>query len=128
MVREVILDTNFFLLPYQKKIDIFKLLDLIIEEQHRYVTGSSVLKELQTIARNKGKTGAAAKLGLKVFELHKDEIEVIESSGFVDSWIMRYASANNAIVCTNDKQLKNKLKEKGIKVITTRGNDWVGFV
>jgi len=128
MVRDVILDTNFFLLPYQKKIDIFKLLDLVIEEKHRYVTSSSVLKELQRIAKNKGRTGAAAKLGLKVFELHKDDIGIIESAGFVDSWIIKYALANNAIVCTNDKQLKNKLKEKGIKVITTKGNDWVGFV
>lgn len=127
MIQKVIIDTNFFLLPYQNKIDIFKLIELVIDKPHCYITSSMVIVELEKLAENKGKLGAAAKLGLKIVSMRK-EIEIVESKTPVDTWIRKYAKENNAIVCTNDKQLKNKLKKDGILVITTKGKDWVGFV
>ncbi|MEM3422300.1 MAG: hypothetical protein QXF35_03140 [Candidatus Bilamarchaeaceae archaeon] len=127
MSRVVIVDTNFFLLPYQNKIDIFRLIDQIVEEQHKYIISKGIIKELEQLAENKGKTGAAAKLGLKILSSRKD-LEIIDSNMRVDNWVEKYAKEKNAIVCTNDKKLKNKLKQNGIQVITTKGKDWLGFV
>jgi len=109
-------------------MDIFAIIDKTVEGKHSYAVSSNTLKELEKIAKNQGRTGAAARLGLKIYELHKKEIEVVISKQAVDSWIVKYAAEENAIVCTNDKQLKNKLKQKGIKVIATKGKNWLGFV
>lgn len=128
MMQKVVLDTNFFLLPYQNKMDIFKLMDRVLDAPHSYVISSKIVRELETIARNRGKTGAAARLGLKILGLHEKEIEIVDSAQPVDAWIIDYAATNKSIVCTNDKLLKNKLKQKGIKVIAAKGKDWLGFV
>lgn len=128
MAQKVVLDTNFFLLPYQNKMDIFRLIDRVLDSPHSYVVSSSIVRELERIAKNRGKMGAAARLGLKIMELQKSKIEVLETRQPADSWIMDYAEKNKSVVCTNDKQLKNKLKQKGIMVITTKGKDWLGFV
>lgn len=128
MAQKVILDTNFFLLPYQNKMDIFRLIDRVLDSPHSYVVCSSIVRELERIAKNRGKTGAAARLGLKIMEMQKGRIELIETRRPADSWIIDYAEKNRLIVCTNDKQLKNKLKQKGIRVITAKGKDWLGFV
>jgi hypothetical protein len=126
--RKVVLDTNFFLLPAQFNIDIFGGLLRVIEEPHQYVISSRMLTELEQLAENHGKTGAEAKLGLKIYDLHKDKIEVVASGMPVDSWIKKYAVENRAYVCTNDKELKNRLAKNGIRVIARRGKNQVGFV
>lgn len=126
--RKVIIDTNFFLIPHNYKIDIFNELDYLIEVHHKYVASTKTVKELEKIAENKGKTGAAAKFALKIIEAQKDKMEIIPSGMPVDEWIERYARETGAIVCTNDKALKNKLKESDIKVISLKGRKKLGFV
>ena len=126
--RKVIIDTNFLLIPHSYKIDIFNELDYLIEIHHKYVVSTKTIKELEKIAENKGKTGAGAGLALKIIEARKDKIEIIHSGMPVDEWIEKYAKETGAIVCTNDKALKNKLKESDIKVISLKGRKKLGFV
>jgi rRNA-processing protein FCF1 len=126
--RAVIIDTNFFLVPYQFKIDIFTELEQLIEVNHYFVITSKILKELEKIAGHVGKKGAAAKLALKVIEANSDKIEIIKSNKPVDLWIAEYAEKTGAIVCTNDIKLKKRLKDNGIKVISLRGKTRLGFV
>jgi rRNA-processing protein FCF1 len=46
----------------------------------------------------------------------------------VDDWIVGYAQANNAIVCTNDAKLRKRLREADIKVITMKSKSKLGYV
>ena len=126
--RAVIIDTNFFLIPYQFKVDILTELERLIEIHHAFVITSNTLNELDTIAENTGKKGAAAKLALKIISANRARIEVVASNKPVDRWIFEYAGKHGAIVCTNDKELKKKLKENGIKVISLRGKTKIEYV
>ncbi len=126
--RLVIIDTNFFLVPFQFKIDIFTELEHLIDIHHRFVITSKTLKELGKIAKNTGKKGAAARLALKILEVNKSRIDIIESNKPVDMWIEEYASAHGAIVCTNDRELKKRLKENGIKVVSVKGKTKIDYV
>ncbi len=126
--RKVIIDTNFFLIPHQYKIDIFNELEYLIEVHHRYVISTKTIKELEKIAENRGKTGAGANLALKIIDVHKDNIDIVPSGMPVDEWIEDYARKTGAIVCTNDKELKTKLKENDIRVISLKGRNKLGFV
>ena len=126
--RKVVIDTNFFLIPYQFKIDILTELEHLIDVHHVYIITSKTLKELEKIASNAGKKGAGGRFALKIIEANKDKMEIIRSDKPVDNWIEEYAEDHGAIVCTNDIKLKKKLKDNGIKVISLRGKTKIGFV
>lgn len=126
--RAVIIDTNFFLIPYQFRIDIFTELEYLIDMNHYFVITSKTLRELGKIAENAGKKGAGARLALKIIDANRNRIEVIESNKPVDTWIEDYSEKTGAIVCTNDIRLKKKLKDNGIKVISLRGKTKLGYV
>lgn len=126
--RPVILDTNFLLIPFQFKIDIFRELEYVIEYSHTYVISSRTIKELKKLGKFIGKDGMAARLALKLVEANGKKIEVIESEGYVDDWIVDFAKKNNAIVCTNDSKLRRRLREAEIKVIAMKSKSKVDFV
>jgi len=126
--RDVVIDTNFFLIPYQFKIDIITELEHLVDVHHRLVMTSKTLTELEKLAMNEGKKGAGARLAIKIIDVNFDHFEIIDSNRPVDRWILEYAVENGAIVCTNDKELKKKLKENGIKVISLRGKTKIDYV
>lgn len=127
-MRIVVLDTNFLLIPFQFKIDVFKELDYLIDEPYQLVLSSRVKSELTGLSKKVGKHGAAARFALKLIESKKNAIQSITSKVPVDDWIFVYTKENNAIACTNDIQLKRKLKKYGIKVIGLRGKTKLGYV
>lgn len=126
--RQVILDTNFLLVPFQQKLDIFSELEYLLDFAHTYVISSKIPKELERISKNKGKKGIAARLAIKLLEANSHRITRVSSRIPVDEWIIRYAEKEGAIVCTNDRKLRKRLKEKKIKVIALKGKSKVGFV
>lgn len=126
--RPVVIDTNFLLLPFQYKIDILKELEYLIESSHRYVISSRTLKELQSVGRSIGKNGMAARLAIKLIEANRAKFEVVESERYVDDWIVDYSKAKKAIVCTNDSELRRKLKDMDIPVITMKSRSKLGYI
>jgi hypothetical protein len=123
--RPVILDTNFLLLPFQYKIDIFTEIDYLLEMEHEFVISSAEIRELERLSEDKGKKGIAARLALKMVDANR--IEIVESKKPVDDWIVEYAEKTGAIVCTNDRKLRKRLKEVDIKIIALLGKSRVGF-
>lgn len=111
----VVLDTNFTLVPFQFGTDIKAELDRILDFDYRIYTLDGVLRELRVISKDKSRSGRAAKASL---EMVKD-IPVIVADGGVDDALLRLA-ADDTIVCTNDKILKEKIKRKGAPVIYLR--------
>lgn len=123
--RDVVLDTNFLLIPFRFRINIIRELDYLIEYSHRYVISSGTLAELEKLGEAVGKDGMAARLALKMVEA--SGITVIRSSMHVDDWIVKYASENRAIACTNDRGLRKRLREMDIKVVTLKSKSRLGF-
>ena len=124
--RPVILDTNFLLLPFQFRLNIFTELEYLLEKSHKYVISSRTLSELERIGKSIGKNGMAARLALKMIGVSK--IEVIQSKQEVDDWIVDYAKANHAIVCTNDTELRLRLKDLDIKTVSMKSKSKLGFI
>ncbi|HNT60654.1 MAG TPA: hypothetical protein PKJ97_01610 [Candidatus Bilamarchaeaceae archaeon] len=117
-MRQVVLDTNFLLLPLQFKINIFGQIEGLLEIPHGMVVPSGVVGELKAISHGKGKDGAAARFALGL--IGKGKARVVPSTGNVDDWIVEYAVKEGAIVATNDMLLRNRLKKGGVKVIAMR--------
>ncbi|MBD3389891.1 nucleotide-binding protein [Candidatus Micrarchaeota archaeon] len=124
--KKVVLDTNFLLVPHQFRIDVFGEIDGLLEFPHTYVIPSGVKRELEKLAEGRGDEGAAARLGLKM--LRAKGCTEVESRGNVDNWIRKYAKKENAIVATNDRELRNKLKKDGVKVVILQSKSRLGIV
>lgn len=127
--RPVILDTNFLLVPFRFRLDILGELDYLVDYSHSFVVSSKSMEELKKIARQVGRDGMAARLALKMVDANRERIAVVrQGAGKVDDWIVSYAEENRAIVCTNDSELRRRLKAKGIKVATLKSKTKVGFI
>ena len=118
----VVPDTNFLLIPGQFGVDIISELNRILDVKFEIVVPNIVLDELNIIERKaKGKDLMAVRMAKKLTERFK----VIEVGKFgekaTDEQIYEFAVRTpNVIICTNDKLLKKKLREKGIPVVYLR--------
>jgi rRNA-processing protein FCF1 len=127
-MAEVLMDTNFLLVPYQFKLDVFSELERLLDGPFTLVVPSCVVRELRGIAKRAGGTGAAARFALKLLESRGEKAKTVESGLAVDDWLFEYAKANRAVVCTSDSGLKRRLKAERLRVVGLRGKSKVGFV
>ena len=125
-MKKVVLDTNFLLVPYQFKIDVFRQIERLLEAPHEFIVPTGVVSELKKLAKGRGKEGAASRFALKLLGAYK--VTKVRSKGDVDGWIAEYAVKENAIVATNDVELRNRLKKGGVKMIALRSRARLGLV
>ena len=130
MVR-VIIDTNFLLLPHQYHIDIFSEIARIVDGKAELAIIDRTEDELAHLVQvGTMKDRTAAKLGAVFVREFKRQgtLKVLHTVPFltksVDDAILRKAGRHD-YVATQDKALKETLKDAGVKVITLRGNHCV---
>ncbi len=118
----VIPDTNFLLVPGQFGVDIISELNRILDVKFRITVPNVVLDELEVIERkSRGRDLLAVRMAKKLAE----RFEKVEIGRFgerpIDDQIFDFAVKNErVIVCTNDKGLKKRLRERGIPVVYLR--------
>ncbi len=127
-MAEVLMDTNFLMVPYQFKVDVFTELEHLLDGPFTLVLPSKVMSELRGISKRPGRTGAAARFALKLVEARGPAVRQVGSPLPVDDWLFEYAKRNRAVVCTNDRGLKQRLKAEKLRVIGLRTKTKVGFV
>ena len=121
--KEVVIDTNFFMVPFQFNVDIITELENLLPS-YRLTTPSFVINELKGLKRNtKGKTRLNANLALKLANSSKIEIKDISllENETVDDALLRVSE----VLATNDIELKNRAKDKGITVAYLRQKRYI---
>jgi|Deesub1362A_J573_1020465.scaffolds.fasta_scaffold00136_17 hypothetical protein len=120
--RPVIIDTNGFLAAEEFKIDVFEELRNL--GFNRFITPMMVIDELATLSKHKGKTGIAARVGLKLAE----KCEVVDfKEKSADTSVLQLALEKNGAVFTNDRKLRNEAVKKGLQVVFVRKNSHLGI-
>lgn len=125
--RQIILDTNFLLIPGQFGVDIFTEIDKICAFRYELVVLEQTIKELETLTQKqdiKGKDKQAAKLALQMIK-NKAETQTINivasDETYVDQVIINMAKKDKTLlIATQDKALKQKLKDLGNQLIILR--------
>ncbi|MEM5879169.1 MAG: PIN domain-containing protein [Candidatus Aenigmatarchaeota archaeon] len=120
-MRRVFLDTNFLIDLIRFKIGLEEI-QVFLQEPIDFFILSSTLKELQTIARNKGKSGNLAKVALEIVK--SKGIKILETEQSPDKAFLSLAD-KNTIIATNDSELRKKLKKLGIKTIYLRAKKYL---
>ncbi|MCW1296984.1 MAG: nucleotide-binding protein [Candidatus Parvarchaeota archaeon] len=115
-MEHVLLDTNFLLVPFRFKVDIFSEFERIIDKEFDLWILDVCLKELKKITKEiefKSIMELIKKKGVKIKET-KEKIRNI------DDLIIKFARENNCIIATNDKSLRKTAMGEGLHVIYLR--------
>ena len=121
--KEVVIDTNFFMVPFQFNVDIITELEKLLPS-YNLTTPRFVINELKGLKRNKNaKIRLNANLALKLANSSKVEIKDISllESETVDDALLRVSE----VLATNDIELKNRAKDKGITVAYLRQKKYI---
>ena len=119
--KKILLDTNFLLVPYQFRVDIFTQINRIMHFQYKiFVLDKSVEELKKVIEGQKGKSKDAAKIALKLIAIKNIGVIKAESGKKTDEVIVELSRKDNYIVATQDKDLKRSLINHGIEVIVLR--------
>jgi rRNA-processing protein FCF1 len=106
------------MMPAQFQIDLFDELRSLLGGFEPVVL-KRVMDELQGLAMEKGRTGAAARLALMLGQ----RCTIAEGSSFsgsVDEQVIEFAAQNGCLVVTNDRHVRDALFKQGIGVISLR--------
>ena len=121
--KEVVIDTNFFMVPFQFNVDIITELENLLPS-YKLTTPSFVINELKGLKRNnKGKVRLNANLALKLANSSKVEIKDIPllENEAVDDGLLRVSE----VLATNDIILKNRAKMNGITIVYLRQKKYI---
>ena len=113
----VILDSSAIMMLFEFSIDLEdELLRLL--GSFRIVVPKPIVEELRLLAeRGKGKKRLIAKPALKLIEKY----EIVDAGGNGDESILFLAKKLNGLVLTNDRELRNQVKDLGLHSIYLRG-------
>ena len=112
-----LLDTNFLMIPFQFKVDIFSELTKFGKPQ--CFTLNLVVNELEKLAVGSGKNASHAKLAL--FAARRERVKVLFSkSRGADAGLLKIAKEKHMALCTQDRALGQRARKRGIPVITLR--------
>lgn len=123
--KEVVIDTNFFMVPFQFNVDIIDELEKALPS-YKLTTPIFVINELKGLKRNnKGKIRLNADLALKLANSSNIEIKdiLLENNETVDDALLRVSE----VLATNDIELKKRARKKGITVAYLRQKKYIAI-
>jgi rRNA-processing protein FCF1 len=111
------MDANFLMVPSQFKVDIFGEINRLLDVKYDFFVPDKVLAELKALTKKGGqKEKKMARIGL---ELAKNMKVLGVKGADTDEAIISMVD-KDTVVCTNDKLLREKIRERGGKVIFLR--------
>ena len=111
----IIIDTSSILFALSNNKDVFEAVKLK-DPSYEPLISLGILNELNGIGGSEKGKGKFANAALYMIKEHQPDIA--NSNATVDDWIVEEAEKRKCDVCTNDMELKKRLKEKGITVFT----------
>lgn len=121
---QVLLDTNFLLLPFQRRFDIYEEIPRLIGRHVTFLIMPQILREIKWLQENgRTKEQNAARNALHLVHQNCQLVENLPQSLQnldADTALLQYAKQINAIVATNDGDLRRKLVKQGSRAIFLR--------
>ncbi len=118
----ILLDTNFVLTCIKRKIDFVERAESMFDEKIEWIVPVDVLGELEDLKiREKMKVVDKNSAGIAMEILDGMKLEAVELPGKnpnVDVKIANYLKGKNIVLATQDKDLKNRVKNM---ILTVRG-------
>lgn len=124
-MQTLVVDANFLMSAYRFKVDAIQELGRLVAGGYVLVTSSAVINELQGLCRETNAASRGARYALDM--MRKQGVRVIRTSQKADAWIEEYCSKNGATACTNDAELRKRLKKRGVRTVVLKGRSHLGY-
>ena len=115
-MQDVIIDTNIFISVFELKKD------FISELEKSYTSIKTLSVVIDELEQRKDSFG---KMALKLIAIRNISVIPVEISQNTDTTILEYCLKHNAILCTQDKNLKQQAKNKHLKTIGIRQKEYI---
>ncbi|SDX65183.1 PIN domain-containing protein [Halobellus clavatus] len=117
----VILDTNALMMPVELDVRVFEELDRLVGSDADLAVPRSVVAELEKLAESgNGEEAVAASVGRDLVS----RCRVVETGqSYADDAVVELAAAEGDYALTNDRPLRDRLLEHGVRVIGLRGRN-----
>lgn len=116
----VVLDTNALMMPVELDVRLFDELDRLLAANVDLVVPAPVVGELEKLSAGAGTEGVAASVGS---DLAADRCHVVDTDAtYADDAVVELAERGFDCVVTNDRPLRDRLLERGVRVIGIRGH------
>lgn len=127
---KIIIDTNFLLIPFKFKVDIFSEFNRICSFNYKLFIFEQSINELKNIIKKESlKDKKAAKFALKLIELkHISIIKIAKSEQKDVDWLILNNLSEDTVVATLDANLKRELLKKSISVIILRQKKYLQLI
>lgn len=123
-MKRIIIDTNFLMLPFKFRLDIFSEFSRICDFSYSLCIYEKSIDELKKIINEQhGKNKKAAQFALKLIKLKNIGIlkpEQKDAGSLSVDELMLNGISHDAIIATQDLQLRKKLLKRGAAVIISR--------
>ncbi|MFB6304616.1 MAG: DUF188 domain-containing protein [Haloferacaceae archaeon] len=115
----VVLDTNALMMPVECDCRVFDEVERVVGGDPDYVVPTAVVAELEDLAEGGGEEATAARVGRDL----ADRCRVVETDeDYADDAVVALAARDGAdYVVTNDRPLRDRLLDRGVRVIGLRG-------
>ena len=121
---QVVLDTNFLVVPGEFGVDIFQEAERVLERRIEFVLLEPVLREIELrVSRPRTRIeGRRFSIALKLAERCRVvKVDRPSTNKTVDDQLLDYAVSVRGVLATNDRELKQKAKSQGVPVLMLRG-------
>ena len=126
-MKKIIIDTNFLMIPYKFRVDIFSEFDRVCNFNYKlFIFEQSIYEVKGIIKKQTGKDKKAAQFALKLIKLKNIGIIKSEQKD-VDSLISNNLT-KDTVVATQDINLKKELLRKGASVIILRQRKYLNLI
>ena len=126
-MKNIIIDTNFLMIPLQFRVDIFSEFNRICNFNYKLFIFEQSISELKNIIEKQtGKSKKAAQFALKLIKLKNIGIIKSEKED-VDALILNNLS-KDTIIATQDMLLKKELLKRGASVIILRQKKYLQLI
>ncbi len=115
---KVILDTSFLFLPFEANLDIKEELLKLLNVKFEIYVPKCVLDEIKRIMNDPKEGIKKRRIARFIYDYVLKNFKIIDIKGKVDDSLIELGLKNeNVIICTNDRELRKKLKKYGIPTI-----------
>jgi rRNA-processing protein FCF1 len=113
------MDTNALMMPVELDVRVFEELDRLLAADLDLVVPRAVSAELEKLSGGGGTEGVAASVGA---DLAAERCRAVETEAtYADDAVVELAESGCDYVVTNDRPLRDRLLERGVRVIGIRG-------
>lgn len=118
----IFIDTNFLMaLGAMKGFNLSYELERIFPEKHELIILTPIFNELTTLSvKSKPKVQQQAKLALRFVEIKCQILKPKYRHRYPDFVLLHYCEKYSGVLATNDKQLKQLAKKRGLQILYIR--------